>query len=301
MEEVQVLSVDPTGDAAAEAAANQAALDRAAKGTSDPTALDNDPSASKGDAEGGDLILGKFKDHSELERAYSELQKKLGQPKDSPPSEEPTDSSDDAPKDTDAVPKDVDEEPKKPEDLTLDKVSQEAKETVEQAGLDFDALTQEFNDNGGLSEGTYESLEKAGIGRQVVDNYVAGQQAIQAFNTQQVLAEAGGYEEYLEMAQWASNAYTEAEQGAFDRALQSGDLEMAKLAVSALKARYVNENGTGSPRITVDGSTGSISSDAFQSKRQQVEAMRDPRYKKDPAYREEVLRKTLLAKEQGLW
>jgi len=294
----QVASLDPQADAAAEQAANEAAISNA-RGSATATGEQEGDTTTPS----GDLILGKFKDHSELEKAYQELQKKLGsqgtQPDSSPTSTDTTETSIEAP--SEGQEGEGGEDPKSPADLTLDKVQQEAQEAVTNAGLDFEALTAEYNESGELSEGTYENLEKAGIPRGTVDSYIQGQLAIQAINTQQILEEAGGRDSYMEMAQWAAQNYSDAEKQAFDQALESGSVEMSKLAVAALKARYVNENGTGSPRITVDGSVGHTTSDAFSSKRQQIEAIRDPRYDKDPAYRADVERRTRLAIQQGNW
>ena len=62
--------------------------------------------------------------------------------------------------------------------------------------------------------------------------------------------------------------------------------ESARLAAQGLHARYVAANGAEPALVT--GATAGQSGDVFSSTAQLVEAMRDPRYAADPAYRATV-------------
>ena len=66
----------------------------------------------------------------------------------------------------------------------------------------------------------------------------------------------------------------------------NGDLETVKLTVAGLHARYANAVGN-EPNL-ISGKAASYSSDKFESTAQLEEAMNDPRYKKDPAFRAKV-------------
>ena len=129
-------------------------------------------------------ILGKFNNAEELAKAYTELQKKLGEK----PAAEDDSDPDDLPSDAteDAEPS----EQQEPEDETT--TEDEVKEELESRGLDFDEFTAEYETNDGLSDASYEKLEKAGISRAVVDQFIEGQEAVRELTRNAVFAEAGG-------------------------------------------------------------------------------------------------------------
>ena len=51
-------------------------------------------------------------------------------------------------------------------------------EILDERGLDIDVFQQEYNETGGLSEDAYHALEEVGISSNVVDTWLAGQEAI---------------------------------------------------------------------------------------------------------------------------
>lgn len=207
----------------------------------------------------------KFKTAEEFAKSYSELEKKLGG---SQTTEKPAATTTEIPATTDA-----------------------AREQVENAGLDFDAISDEFTTAGALSEATYEKLAKAGINKTVADQYIAGQQALANQTRTEVFNVAGGEEAYVEMVTWAKTALTPEAINAYNNAMNSRDINSMKLAVDGLKARFAAENGT-TPSL-VGGSTSGASKagDAFRSTAELTTAMKDPRYATDPAYRADVAAK----------
>ncbi len=68
--------------------------------------------------------------------------------------------------------------------------------------------------------------------------------------------------------------------------LVNADQSTMRMAVNGMYARFVQSQGA----PLLQGETGNMipNSGAFQSRAQVVEAMSDPRYKKDPAYRQQV-------------
>ena len=50
----------------------------------------------------------------------------------------------------------------------------DAEKTLSDKGLDISEFEQEFDATGGLSEESYAKLEQAGLGKAVVDSYIAG-------------------------------------------------------------------------------------------------------------------------------
>ena len=76
---------------------------------------------------------------------------------------------------------------------------------------------------------------------------------------------------------------------AFDSLVDSGNARMVQLAVAGLKAEYEKSNGFEGEMLT--GRASKQQADVFRSQAEVVEAMQDPRYDKDPAYRNDVFQK----------
>jgi hypothetical protein len=178
-------------------------------------------------------------------------------------------------------------------EATPDAASKEAEDAAKvaaNAGLNYDDLTAEYSTSGELSADSYAKLEAAGIPRNLVDSYIAGQQAIADSFEASVMDTAGGKSEFDKMATWAGANLPKAEVAAFNRnidaAVASGDLAAAKLAIAGLKAAYAEANGE-APKL-LGGGSGGDSTDVFRSMEELKVAMRDPRYARDPAYRSDV-------------
>ena len=212
----------------------------------------------------------KFNSVDELVKSYSELEKKLGE------QSQPTEKS------VDPVSKaEAKEQPKSDLDI--------ATKAVDSAGLNMETLSEEFAKDGKLADGSYKSLEKAGIPKEYVDRFIAGQQAIADQQSTTVKNLVGGTEAYDSMSEWAGQNLTETEKQAYNTAVNSKDLEAVKLAVVGLKARYAQS--TGSEPQLVEGKASPSGEQGFQSWAQVTQAMSDPRYAKDPAYQAEVKNK----------
>jgi len=212
----------------------------------------------------------KFNSVDELVKSYSELEKKLGE------QSQPTEKS------VDPVSKaEVKEQPKSDLDI--------ATKAVDSAGLNMETLSEEFAKDGKLADGSYKSLEKAGIPKEYVDRFIAGQQAIADQQSATVKNLVGGTEAYDSMSDWAGQNLTETEKQAYNTAVNSKDLEAVKLAVVGLKARYAQS--TGSEPTLVEGKASPSAEQGFASWAQVTQAMSDPRYAKDPAYQAEVKNK----------
>ena len=212
----------------------------------------------------------KFNSVDELVKSYSELEKKLGE------QSQPTEKS------VDPVSKaEVKEQPKSDLDI--------ATKAVDSAGLNMESLSEEYAKEGKLADGSYKSLEKAGIPKDYVDRFIAGQQAIADQQSSSVKEMVGGTQAYDSMSEWASQNLSETEKTAYNSAVNSKDLEAVKLAVVGLKARY--SQATGSEPKLVEGKSSASGEQGFQSWAQVTQAMSDPRYAKDVAYQAEVKNK----------
>lgn len=203
----------------------------------------------------------KFKSVEDLAKSYQELEKKLG---------------DSQPKETE-ISKDTNS------DLDI------AEKAVETAGLNMDTLASEYAEKGELDEKSYEALEKAGIPKDYVNQFIEGQKAIADQQATSIKNMVGGADAYTEMSNWAAENMSEEEKTAYNTAVNSKDLETAKLAVVGLKAKFERANGN-EPNLlegkaTVSGEKG------YASWAEVTRAMSDDRYSKDPAYQAMVQEK----------
>lgn len=205
----------------------------------------------------------KFKTVEDMAAAYKELEGKLGQ-------QPPQTKTEESPKEGGAAP-----------------TAREAQETLTNAGIDFDALSAEFSEHGSLTEGSYAALEAKGFNRQVVDTWIAGQQAIVSQLQQQVYDSVGGAEKYNAMVQWAAQNLSPKAIDAYNAAM-GGGVESAQLASQGLLAQYQASVGSEPALLSGGTSTGGA---GFRSTAELTAAMADPRYAKDPAYREDVMQR----------
>ena len=124
-------------------------------------------------------------------------------------------------------------------------------------------------------------LEKQG---QVQQSEVATQEDID-----QIQESVGGVESYRNMIQWAGQNLSENEIAMYDAAMDKGDPLTMFFAAQALNARYQDAIGYDGEMLT--GSAPRNTRDAFRSQAELVAAMSDPRYDKDPAYRQDIAEK----------
>ena len=174
--------------------------------------------------EGGEqpLLAGKFKDQGELEKAYLELQTKLGEPRN---------------------------EVQTPEDEGEQAAPEQEEEVTDEP------------------EG--ETLSEA--------------------QAEQLMEMVGGEKAYNSMLQWAGQNLSKEEIEMYDSVMGKGDPSSIFFAVQALANKYGNATGTDGELLT--GRSASDSGSAFRSQQELVAAMTDPRYDRDPAYRQEVMQK----------
>lgn len=233
---------------------------------------ENDPIGPQEDESSG-LLAGKFKNAEDLERAYKELEAKLGganQTREETPQES-------------LGPK-----------VAAVETTEEATALLRDKGLDISTYTREYESSGQLSEQSLATLEKAGITRAMVNDYINGQRVLVESQVSQVKNSVGGEEAYTRLITWAAATMNDREKSAYDRVLATNDLDLITMAAQGLKARYDAAMGK-DPQVVVSGRVpgGNDGQERFESRAQMVEAMRDPRYDKDPAYRARVERKII--------
>lgn len=247
----------------------------------DPNAVD-ETATSQAAPERPAWLPEKFKTVEDFANSYAELEKKLGAGKPAEGSDTQEEAKENVDKSTSETPKQT-ETPK--EEVTDEGKTPEeqAKEAVENAGLDFDELSAKYWEKGALEDSDYEALEKAGIPRHLVDQFAAGQQALIQMERQEAFSAVGGEENYTSMIQWAAENFTDKEIETYDKAVNGNDKAARMMAIEGLKARFEAKVGFEPKRLA--GANGSRPTlDVYESVAQLQADMRDPRYGKDPAF-----------------
>jgi len=174
----------------------------------------------------------------------------------------------------------------------------EGKETTA-GGLSMDDLAaygEEWNANGGsLKEESYTALEGRGISREVVQAFVQAQQAQSDAERATTLAEAGlNTDAWTMMSGWAADNWSEDQISQWNQLASSSNPMSRKLAVTHLKDAFNTGRGQGSGQQLEGVSNSSNGLTPFRSSAEMLEAMKDPRYDKDPAFRDDIDRRTML-------
>jgi len=216
------------------------------------------------------IYAGKYKSAQELEKAYIELQAKLG-------------------------------EGKEDTETTTAKEEPEEKPTLSEGATLITSASEEYfaNDNK-LSDETLakfsamssQDLIKAYMEVQSSPEFQQQQAApaeISEAQVNQIKNAAGGEAAYSNIINWAKTNVPAEQISAFDDVVNTGNVQAINLAVAGLKAQYDNANGVEGRMVT--GKAPTNSGDVFRSQQELVAAMNDVRYDRDPAYRQDVIDK----------
>ena len=229
------------------------------------------------------LYAGKYKSAEELEKAYGELQKKLG---------------DQGTEDSGEVGDTQDTAEVESEETTEE--TQEAPPPTAAAELIQSASEEYYNNDSKLSPETLEKFSSMSS-KDLVEAYMQVQGNlpqgdlldnagdISDATVNEIKNYAGGEKSYDNMVEWASNNLDTQSVEAFDSIINTGSVDAIKLAVNGLKAQYENANGYEGTMVT--GKAPAQSKDVYRSQAELVAAMNDRRYDNDPAYRQDVIAK----------
>ena len=217
---------------------------------------------------------------AELTRTKQEIAKLKGSALTSPPQDDTSQVNDNLQQD----------------DIKADAQDKAAQRVAEAAGLDLNLYQQEFFETGDVSAESrakiVERLSQLDIFKDLdvkslVDDYIEGKKALIENDRALYMEEAGGEAQYEEMIKWAAENLPRDEIEAYNRQVSSGDRHATLFAIRGLRAKFEAANGR-SPSRLYHGGGGSVTPPGFRSSAEMVAAMRDPRYKTDPSYREEV-------------
>jgi len=225
------------------------------------------------EAEQEQLLAGKYKNAEDLENAYIELQKKLGE------KSEP-----------DSTPEVTNEEPT---EEPTEESTEEPKEEVEENILD--TLWDQATANN-VSQDTIDKINGM-KSEDVAKLALQYRQKVQA-NAPRDLSEkevtqlkgvVGGEQNYNNMLQWANQNLQKQEVDMYDKVMDQGNPLACYFAVQALAYRYQDSTGKDGQMLT--GKPPKQTQDVYQSQAEMVRDMEDSRYDDDPAYRQKVMNK----------
>ena len=216
------------------------------------------------------LLAGKYTNAEELEKAYIELQRKLGD-SDEDESEEISEDEDEAVEETEAEYTEA--------QTLISNASQEYAET----GQISDEMMEQFG------EMSSQELVEAYMNIQAnAPEAVAEELSESEVNT--IKNSVGGDQAYDNVMQWAGENLDPDQIDAFDNIIANGNSTAIQMMVNGLKAQYDSSNGY-EGRMLSGKSANASSSDVFRSQAELVAAMSDSRYESDPAYRNDLLEK----------
>tara|TARA_R110002020_G_scaffold366765_1_gene578768 strand:- start:217 stop:855 length:639 start_codon:yes stop_codon:yes gene_type:complete len=106
---------------------------------------------------------------------------------------------------------------------------------------------------------------------------------------QQLYTMVGGEKAYQSMLEWAGQNLSKEEVEMYDSVMGAGNANSIYFAVQALSNKYSEAVGSEGQLLTGRGAAESNA--VFRSQSELVQAMNDPRYDNDPAYRSDVMTK----------
>ena len=217
------------------------------------------------------MLAGKYESAEELEKAYIELQKKLGESNDG-----------------------LREETQQQQGRREEEVEEQQPEADPLVDLLNSASEEYYSNEGKLSEETMSKLSEMDS-KDLIEAYMQIQSQpaqVDDFTADQVTDIqnfVGGEEQYNGLVGWAAENMPQNFVQAFDNLINVGDPDMVKLAVVGLQAAYQEANGYEGRMLS--GKPAQTQQDVFRSQAEVVAAMSDPRYDRDPAYRQDVFAK----------
>ena len=232
--------------------------------------------ARKADQESS-RYAGKYKSAEELEKAYLELQKKLGER-----SQEDT----------------AEEETSEPTgEVAEEETDEEETEEPSEVYQALESASQEYEEGGELSEETLEKLSQLDS-KELVEQWVQYVNSSKADpepgtmpqeDVDRIMGSVGGKDQYEQMIGWAADALAPDEIAAYDAVVSNGDPNSVYWAVQGLRSKYVESNGFEGTQVS--GSRAPRPEPGFRSQAELARAISDPRYRDDPAYRMDVEQK----------
>lgn len=232
-----------------------------------------------------ELLAGKFKSAADLEKAYKELERKLGQ----------------RATDKDSLPVDPTPEPLSREQA-VSFYGESIVAAADEAGIDLGVWDQTVRTGGDTKELREKLAAQTGIPAQLIEQYEAAfrpqanppagpdssAQGLSDTDVAELKTLVGGDQEFDRLSQWAVANLSKDELADYNAAVDSGNKAAVRLALRAMQAR-ASVKPPGEPELIGGGTP--PRADVFKTQDEALEAMRktDAKgrnlYRNDPDYR----------------
>ena len=159
--------------------------------------------------------------------------------------------------------------------------------TTEDLERAYIELRKEFSSRGAQQEEPAEEEEADGEEEEVEEDN--SPETLTEDQAQQLQNMVGGAQAYNDMLVWAGQNLSKEDCDVFDSVVGRGDPNSCLFAIQALNAKYQEAVGNDGRLLTGQGAVDK--QDVFRSQQEVVQAMSDPRYEKDPAFRNDVYAK----------
>lgn len=249
------------------------------------------------------LLAGKYKTTEDLESAYKELEKKLGDKDKGLERESSSEETTEPEPEKEGLSKEdfYTEDGSVNYDTANEVYGEQISNLFKANEIDPFKMNEHFMENDGtLTDEMYENLNKAGLSKSLVDSYLQGvrqeagydqtkpDEAAPTLNDQEikdVKSIAGGDDGYEALMNWASDNMSDADAKNFDEVIETGNKAAVSFAVKALMGQYEDAQGRDSNLIT--GKSAPV--ETYRSMAEVVRAMNNPLYDQDESDRKSVV------------
>tara|TARA_X000001388_G_C2210227_1_gene114834 strand:+ start:246 stop:1094 length:849 start_codon:yes stop_codon:yes gene_type:complete len=260
-----------------------------------PMSADDIAKLAENETDENGKILGKFDSQEDLIKSYKELENKLT----AKDSEEEAATEEETPTEEEGWDQYYNEDGSVDYGKTKEAYGEKLGELFEENNVDPFKISKHFHENNGsITDEMYEQLESTGLPRSLIDSYLTGRSTENNYTNNaadpydEIVGIAGGESQYKEMLLWMDKTLPTEEKQSYDKVVdgEGSTVTQVSLAVQNMYNKYKASKGI-EPQLMTGKSSNTPSTNVFRSNAEVVAAMRDPRYKIDKAFQDEVHRK----------
>lgn len=260
-----------------------------------PMSADDIAKLAENETDENGKILGKFDSQEDLIKSYKELENKLT----AKDSEEEAATEEEAPTEEEGWDQYYNEDGTVDFGKTKEVYGEKLGELFEENNVDPFKISKHFHENNGsITDEMYAELESTGLPRSLIDSYLTGRSTENNYTNNaadpydEIVGIAGGESQYKEMLMWMDKTLPTEEKQSYDKVVdgEGSTVTQVSLAVQNMYNKYKASKGI-EPQLMTGKSSNTPSTNVFRSNAEVVAAMRDPRYKVDKAFQDEVHRK----------
>jgi len=177
-----------------------------------------------------------------------------------------------------------------------DKKADEVADDLKGKGIDVDAMSARFWENGKIADEDRTVLVEAlkddfgDSAESLLDAFAQAQKEAYEFRVYRTYEPLGGQEKGKALIEWAKANLPEGQKEAINSLWDSGDVSKMVEGSKLVASLYAQANGSKPARV-LDGTPAASVEPGYGSREEMSADMRDPRYRSDPAFQRKVLEK----------